>query len=166
MKILIKPSDIVKRSLWRKYVDYAEIDKSDDELKEMLEKDEEFEIDEEDALVIDLLKVLETPHLSYKLNKNIQDFLNQRSIKNNENNKYYVNKRGLLKVINTFEKNFPEYYNSDDKEFKDGIKTLKIYSSKFRDRINQTEVTIIKIHDIQMECVPINTIKKMINMFV
>jgi hypothetical protein len=166
MKILIKPSDIVKRSLWRKYVDYAVADKSDDELAEMLERDEEFEINEEDALVIDLLKVLETPHLSYKLNRLIQDFLNQRSIKNNDDNKYYVNKRGLLKVINTFEKNFPDYYNCDDQEFKDGIKTLKKYSSKFKERIDSTDITIIRIHDIQMECVPINTVKKMINMFV
>jgi len=166
MKILIKPSEIVKRSLWKKYVDYANIGLKEDELTKILKEDEEFEINEEDALVIDLLKVLETPKLSYKLNKLITDFLNQRSIKNNLDNKYYVNKRGLLKVINTFIQNFPDYYECDDSEFNDGIKTVKKYSGKFIDRINNTKITIIKIHDISMECVPINSIKKMKNMFI
>jgi len=166
MKILIKPSDIVKRSLWRKYVDYAAKETSEEELAKILQDDEEFEINEEDALVIDLIKVLETPELSYKLNRLIQDFLNQRSIKNNEDDKYYVNKRGLLKLINTFEKNFPDYYDIDDASFKAGIKTLKKYSGKFKDKIESLNVTIIKIHDISMECVPINSVKKMINMFV
>jgi len=143
MKILIKPSDIVKRSLWRKYVDYAVMDLKEDQLAQLLKEDKEFEINEEDALVIDLLKVLETPQLSYKLNKQITDFLNQRSIKNNLDNKYYVNKKGLLKVINTFIQNFPHYYDCDDKDFNDGIVTVKKYSDKFIDRINEIDSTII-----------------------
>jgi len=166
MKILIKPSDIVKRSLWRKYVDYAAINATEDELKKLLKEDEEFEINEEDALVIDLLKVLETPELSYKLNKIITDFLNQRSIKNNLDDKYYVNKKGLLKLIVTFTKNFPDYYDCDDENFAKGIVTLKKYSGKFIDKINSIDSITIKIHDISMECVPINSIKKMKNMFV
>lgn len=166
MKILITPSDIVKRSLWRKYVDYALIDATDDELKKILEENKEFEINEEDALVIDLLKVLETPELSYKLNRLIQDFLNQRSIKNNEDDKYYVNKRGLIKIISTFNKNFPDDYKFDDESFNKGLKVLRAYSDKFISGIEEIDVTIIKIHEIQMECVPINTVKKMINMFV
>lgn len=166
MKILIKPSDIVKRSLWRKYVDYSENSKTDAELKAILEEDLEFELNEEDALVIDLLKVLETPNLSYKLNRLIQDFLNQRSIKNTEDGKYYINKRGLLKVINTFEKNFPSYYECNDVDFIEGIEVLKTYSLEFKGKMEKVVPTIIKIHDISMECLPINSVKKMINMFV
>lgn len=166
MRILIKPSDIVKRSLWRKYTDYAVSDSTEEELKTLLLEDKEFEINEEDALVIDLLKVLATPELSYKLNKNIQDFISQRSIKNNEDNKFYVNKRGLLKVIDKFESNFPDYFDAKDKRYNQGIKKLKMYSSKFKEKIDENEITIIKIHDISMECITINSVKKMINMFV
>lgn len=166
MKIYIKPSDIVRRSLWRKYVDYVMIGSTEEELKKILIEDKEFEINEEDALVIDLLKVIETPNLNYKLNKILIDFLNQRSIKNNLDSKYYVNKKGILKAINIFEKNFPDYFKTTDKEYLEGINHVKKYSKDLVKKIDKIDITIIKINEVSMECVPINTVKKMINMFV
>lgn len=166
MKILIKPSDIVKRSLWRKYVDYVLEDKSEENQRAVLEKDEEFYIDERDALVIDLLRVIETPNLSYKLNQKILDLINHRSIKNKSDGKFYINKRGLLKILNYFEKNFPEGYESNDREFDEGIKILKKYCSDFTEKIEKIDITTIKMVNIQMECLPINKVKKAINMFV
>ncbi len=58
MKILIYPEDIVKRCLWDTFTYY--IVGSEKEAEKILKENAEFELSERDAIVIGLLKVMET----------------------------------------------------------------------------------------------------------
>jgi len=78
MKITIRPSGIIKRCCWDAYVYY--VLKSDKEGQKLLEADEEFEISEKDALVMGLLKVIETDNLIHKFNGYIVEVLMNKSM--------------------------------------------------------------------------------------
>ena len=82
MKILISPEDIVKRCLWDSYTYY--ILGSEKEAEKMLKENAEVELSERDALVIGLLKVIETDNLIHKFNTYVMEFLTNKSIKEKE----------------------------------------------------------------------------------
>ena len=66
MQIKILPEDLVRRCLWDSYVYY--VLGSDKDAEQLLKENKEFEISERDALVIGLLKVIETSNLIHKFN--------------------------------------------------------------------------------------------------
>jgi hypothetical protein len=66
MKILVCPEDLIKRCVWDHYVYY--VLGSDKEGERILKENNEFEIDERSAVVIGLLKVIETENLIHKFN--------------------------------------------------------------------------------------------------
>ena len=66
MKIKVLPEDLVKRCLWDSYVYY--ILGSDKEGDRILRENNEIDLSEKDALIIGLLKVIETDNLIFKFN--------------------------------------------------------------------------------------------------
>ena len=66
MKITICASELIKRCLWDNYVYY--IVGSEKEAEKILKEELQFEISERDALVIGLLKIIETKNLIHKFN--------------------------------------------------------------------------------------------------
>ena len=83
MTINIYPEDIVRRCLWDTYVYYV-IGGSDKEAERILKENKEIAMSEQDALVIGLLKVIETDNLIFKFNTYIAELLSNRSSKVNE----------------------------------------------------------------------------------
>ena len=82
MNIKVTPEDLVRRCLWDHYVYY--VVGSDKEGERILKENKEFEITEKDALVIGLLKTIETENLIHKFNTYIVDLLSNKSINNNQ----------------------------------------------------------------------------------
>ena len=66
MQIKITPEDILKRGLWDYYTYY--IIGNEKESQELLKNNKEFIISEKDAIVIGLLKVMETDNLIHRFN--------------------------------------------------------------------------------------------------
>lgn len=83
MTINIYPEDIVRRCLWDTYVYYV-IGGSEKEAERILKENKEIAMSEQDALVIGLLKVIETDNLIFKFNTYIAELLSNRSSKVNE----------------------------------------------------------------------------------
>lgn len=107
MKIFITPEEILKRCLWDNYTTW--ILRGDMELaKCKLVENLEFEISEEDALVMGILKILETPNIIHKFNSYITDNLLNRSIVNGGES--YIRKKTLTNLFQNFNKNFPDYW--------------------------------------------------------
>ena len=79
MKIMVKPSDIVKRGLWDTYVYY--VVGSEKESEKILAEDKEFELSERNGIVIGLLKVMETDNLIHRFNDYFIHFLSIKSMK-------------------------------------------------------------------------------------
>jgi hypothetical protein len=96
MRILVKPSDLVKRCIWDYYVYY--ILGSEKEAQRLLELDEEFEISERDALISGLLKVVETDNLIHRFNDYMVHFLTTKSVK--ERDVLFIKKKNLDMYIN------------------------------------------------------------------
>jgi hypothetical protein len=103
MKILITPNDIIERCLFDDFEYYC-LDKSVNR-EEFIANNEEFEIDEKDALVMGLMKCIETNNLSHRLNQYIQHFVSNRAITIEK--KYFIKKKALLEEILKFNKKFP-----------------------------------------------------------
>jgi hypothetical protein len=158
MKILITPEDIVKRCSWDNYVYY--ILGSDKEGEKILKENKEFEISERDALIIGILKVIETDNLIHKFNTFIVDLLTNKSI--NNQNQILIRKKTLSSAIDKFLDKFPVYWESDS-SYKKGIKDLEIYMEEIKNGIEKLEITQVTDQFGTYDFLNSNSIKKLLS---
>ena len=142
MKLIVTAEDLVRRCLWDHYVYY--IVGSDKEAEKILKDNKEFEISERDALVVGLLKVIETDNLIHKFNSYLVDFLANKSI--NNNSQVLIRKKSLELFVDKFLDKFPDYwvpntvYKNSLSELVDYIEEFKIKCSPeyaLKERTNQ-----------------------------
>ena len=140
MQILLSAEEIIKRCLWSKYKKFALNKVPEEKIREIVEKNEPFVIEEELAYVIGLLKVVETSNLVHRFNQDVVHLLNVRSTINNE--KVLINKSVIVKEIIEYKNRFPEYYIAD-KEYSESISELNEYITEVYNKI--IEIDEIKI---------------------
>lgn len=158
MRILITPEDIVKRCLWDTYVYY--IVGSEKEAQALLLENKEFELSERDAIVIGLLKVMETDNLIHRFNDHLIHFLTVRSIKEKDN--LLVKKKSLETAIDKFLDKFPDYW-TPSKMYANSLKDLVEYINKLRENIDKLEIIKMTIQNMNYELYTSNSIKKLLN---
>jgi len=159
MKILIRPSDIIKLSLWDTYVYY--IVGSEKEAESLLKVDAEFELSERDAIVIGLLKVMETDNLIHRFNDYMIHFLTIKSIKEKDD-AAVVRKKSVEIAISKFLEKFPTYWESPD-NYTHALKELKDYTTNLSKGIQELDIINVSIQNINYECYVSNSIKKLLN---
>lgn len=158
MKILIKPDDIIKRCLWDSYVYY--ILDTEDNAEKILKENKEFEISERDALIIGLLKVIETDNLIHKFNMYITEILTNKSTKNK--NLILIRKRAIESGINKFLNKFPDYW-SPEANWVVEKKELIDYINKFEKGLEKLEIHEITYqNNIVSELYSSNKVKKLL----
>lgn len=106
MKILTCPSDLVKRCIWDSYVYF--VLGTDKNSEVILQEDKEFEINERDALVIGLLKIIETDNLIHKFNDYVLHTLSVKSFK--KDNEVLIKKKSFDNAIEKFYEKFPDHW--------------------------------------------------------
>lgn len=158
MKILITPSDIVKRCLWDSYIYY--IIGSEKEGEKLLKEDKEFEISERDAIVIGLLKVMDTDNLIHRFNDYLTHFLSIRSIKDKES--FLIRKKSIETSIEKFLNKFPEYWEAPI-NYSNGLKNLIIYIDKLKTEILKLDIIKLTVQNVEYEFYNSNNIKKLLN---
>ena len=130
MQILITPEDIIRRCLFLEYKRFClekSGKKSEDELRKIIEENKPTVLNEEDAFVIGLLKVVDTPNLVHRFKFHMGEVLKDRS--NIFNNKLFIIKSVALKEIGQFIQRFPNEYKAPF-EYKKGIEEVKTFSAK------------------------------------
>ena len=157
MTIKIKPSDILKRGLWDNYTYY--IVGSEKESEKILKEDNEIEISEKDALVIGLLKVLETTNLILRFNDYIIHLLTIKSIP--IEGKVYIRKKSLEFSLEKFLSKFPNYWEPDI-VYKNSLKDLNGYIDEFNEKLQKTEFINLSFKGIDLELYSTNSIKKLL----
>jgi len=157
MKILVKPSDIIKRLVWDKFSYYCLDGKSADEINKIIEDDLEFEISEKDAFVCNLISVLYTDEVIYKFQQSMAETLYHKSFKFAE--KSYINKQILLNSATKFKNKFPKNWLCDDPNFAFELSHLDRYIFNFIKSIENLET--VKINE--YPCLKIAQVKKVIN---
>jgi hypothetical protein len=140
MKIVLCPEDIVKYCVWDNYVYY--VLGSDKDAEQILKENKEFEVSERDALVIGLLKIVETPNLIHKFNTHVVDFLTNKSI--GQGKDILVRKKGLELIVDKFLDKFPDYW-IPDLQYKKSLTELVDYIEIFK--IGVEKIEIIKVTD-------------------
>lgn len=137
MQILINPEDIIKRCLFTKYKRFVLKNKSKDEIDNIIQKNELEIINEEDAYVIGLLKVVETDNLIHRFRIDIEEFIKIKSTINMD--RVIINKSSLLKEVLEFNDRFPVAYKPDY-IYQTSINELKEYVLKIAEEIEKLEI--------------------------
>jgi len=157
MKILIKPSEIIERCLWDEYERYCLSKLNKAQINQIILNDEEFEISEKDAFVINLTNVIYTDNVAYKLQQYLKSCVMNKSFEYNKSN--YMQKDMILMSIDDFYKKFPKIYLEHyDNEFTDGLKNIKDIN-KIISKIQNLKETIIQ----DIPCVVCGPLIKFIN---
>jgi hypothetical protein len=106
MEISIFPEELVKRCVWDNYTYY--ILGSEKEAEKILKENQKMSITERDALIIGLLKVIETDNLIHKFNTYVVEILTNKSIK--EKDLLLMRKKTFDTAIDKFLDKFPDYW--------------------------------------------------------
>jgi hypothetical protein len=157
MKISILPEDVVKRCLWDNFVYY--IVGSEKEAEKILKENKEFELTERDALVIGLLKSIETNNLIHKFNTYVVEFLTNKSIKEKE--MLLTRKKTFDLAIDKFLDKFPDYWIPDS-SYLNALKELVEYIDNIKIEIEKLEIHKIIDKNGTFEFYSANSIKKLL----
>ena len=144
MQIILTPNDIIQRCLWDKYKKFILYEKTEDEIKKIVEENKPFSITEEDAYAIGLLKIIETDNLVHRFNENILDVLQIKS--NIIKDELYINKTTLTREVSTYMHKFPDYYKAPF-NYKQSIEELKEYIKNIDKSITGLEIINVKNKD-------------------
>ena len=158
MKITIFPEDLVRRCVWDHFVYY--VVGSDKEGEKILKENKEVEISERDALVIGILKVIETDNLIHKFNTHIVDFLSNRSINNNQ--QVLIRKKTLEIFVDKFIDKFPDYW-VPDAIYKKSLTELIDYIEEFKVKIEDLDIFKVSDQFGTYEFVVSNNVKKLLS---
>ena len=158
MNIKVTPEDLVRRCLWDHYVYY--VVGSDKEGEKILKENKEFEMSEREALVVGLLKVIETDNLIHKFNSYLVDFLANKSI--NNNNQVLIRKKALEIFVDKFLDKFPDYWIPNS-VYKQSLSELVDYIDDFKIKIEKLDVHKVSDQFGTYEFVVSNNVKKLLS---
>ena len=158
MKIFITPEDIVKRCLWDTFTYYTI--GSEKEAEKILKENAEFELSERDAIVIGLLKVMETDNLIHRFNDYLIHFLTVRSLKEKDN--FLIKKKSVETSIEKFLEKFPSYWNPD-LSYKQSLQDLIEYTDDLKTKISKLEIIKMTVQNISYEFYNTSAVKKLLN---
>ena len=158
MIIKIYPEDIIKRCLWDHYVYYI-LGGSDKEAEKILKENAEMEVSEKDALVIGLLKVIETDNLIHKFNGYVMELLTNKSLKEKE--LLLVRKKALDAAVDKFVDKFPDYWEPST-SYRNGLTDLVEYVENIKKDVEKLEVHKIVDKNVTYEFYNSNNVRKLL----
>jgi hypothetical protein len=144
MQIIVTPNDIIQRCLWDKYKRFCLHDNNEESIKNIVEANKPVSLNENDAYVIGLLKIIETDNLVHRFNDDVFDFLQIKSsiIKDD----LYISKYAINKFVTSYYDKFPDYYKPN-MSYQKGLDDLRKYIKVIEDRIGNLETITIKNRD-------------------
>lgn len=158
MKILIYPEDILRRCLWDTFTYY--IVGSEKEAEKILKENKEFEISERDAIVIGLLKVMQTDNLIHRFNDYFIHFLTVRSLKEKDN--FLIKRKSVETSIEKFMEKFPHYWEPN-LVYKQSLKDLIEYTEDLKSKISKLDIIKMTIQNVSYEFYNTSAVKKLLN---
>ena len=161
MQIIVTPNDIIQRCLWDKYKKFIVYEKTEEEVKKIVDENKPFSLSEEDAYAIGLLRIIETDNLVHRFNENILDVLQIKS--NIIKDELYINKTTIVREISTYMNKFPEYYKAPF-NYKQAIEELKKYIEDVENKIATLEIINVKNKDKMFAYFRSKDIRKCLNL--
>lgn len=159
MQIKVYPEDLIKRCLWDSYVYY--ILGSEKEAEKILKENKEMDITERDALIIGLLKTIETDNLIHKFNTYVIEILTNKSIHSPQKDGLLIRKKTFDTAIDKFVDKFPDYWYPST-TWTNSLKDLIDYIANMKKEVEGLEIHKIVDKNITYEFYNSNSIKKML----
>ena len=125
----------------------------------MLNENKELELSEKDALVIGLLKTIETDNLIHKFNTYVVDFLTNKSI--NNSNQVLIRKKALEISVDKFLDKFPDYWIPNT-IYKKSLSELVDYLEDFKIKLEKLDVQKVTDQFGTYEFFVSNNVKKLL----
>lgn len=168
MRIYVKPTCIIERALWNKFSVHVlpKMIGKKDSVEDFIKENKEFELKENDALVIGLLKCIETDNLSHRLNNMITELLTSRSIDMNVDSAshYMIRKKLVISKIQEFKNNFPKEWKPD-LSYKKGLNELLSYIDYLLEKIETLKIHTVEDKGIVTEYLYYNNVKKLMKVY-
>ena len=164
MKILITPHDIIERALWQKYEYYILDGMPQEKISKIISDNEEFVINEKDALVIGLVKCIETENLKHRFNQHMMEILSTKSteVKIAGKGKLAITKNSISYEINNYLRNFPDAWKPK-LHYQKGLEELTEYLEKLIENLEKISVHVGEFQGNKIDYVQVIHIKKMLD---
>jgi translation initiation factor 2B subunit (eIF-2B alpha/beta/delta family) len=159
MKIQIFPEELIKRCVWDNYVYY--IVGSEKEAEKLLRENKEMEISERDALVIGLLKIIETTNLIHKFNTYVIEFLTNKSIMDPKKSGLLIRKKTFDLAVDKFLDKFPDYWEPSA-VWVNSLKDLVEYIDEMKVELEKLEVIELEDKNVIYEFYNSSAVKKLL----
>lgn len=157
MQITVTPEDLIRRCVWDNYVYY--VVGSDKESERILKENKEFQISEREALIIGLLKVIETDNLIFKFNTYTVELLTNKSIK--EKDLLLIRKKTFDIAVDKFLDKFPDYWEPNT-SYANSLKDLVDYINSIKSEVEKLEIHKIVDKNMTYEFYNSNIIRKLL----
>lgn len=159
MEINLYTEELIKRCVWDNYVYY--ILGSDKEAEKMLKENKKINLSERDALIIGLLKVIETDNLIHKLNTYVVEILANKSINSPGKEVPLIRKKTFDIALDKFMDKFPDYWEPSI-NWTSALKDLVIYINELKANLEKLEIHKIVDKNVTYEFYNSNNIKKLL----
>jgi hypothetical protein len=159
MQINLLPEDLIKRCVWDSYVYY--VLGSEKEGERILKENQPMDISERDALIIGLLKVIETDNLIHKFNTYITELLTNKSVHSPQKDNLLIRKKTFDIAIDKFLDKFPDYWEPSA-IWTNSLKELVVYIDKMKIDVETLEIYKVVDKNVTYEFYNTNNIKKLL----
>lgn len=159
MKITLSAEDLIRRCVWDNYVYY--VVGSEKEAEKILKENQQIELSERDALVVGLLKVIETDNLIHKFNTYIIEILSNKSIHSPQKEYLLIRKKTFDMAVDKFLDKFPNYWESNTR-WKKSLLDLETSIDVMKKDLEKLEIHKIVDKNVTYEFYNSNNIKKLL----
>lgn len=159
MQITITPEDLIRRCVWDNYVYY--VLGSEKEAEKILKENQPMELSERDALIIGILKVIETDNLIHKFNTYVVEILTNKSIHSPQKDGLLIRKKTFDLAVDKFLDKFPDYWEPNI-SYTNALKDLVICINDLKVELEKLEIHKIVDKNVTYEFYNSNNIKKLL----
>ena len=159
MQITITPEDLVRRCVWDNYVYY--VLGSEKEAEKILKENKPIEITERDALIVGVLKVIETDNLIHKFNTYVIEILTNKSIHSPQKESLLIRKKTFDLAVDKFLDKFPDYWEPSTMWTK-SLKDLVDYIENMKTELEKLEIHKVVDKNVTYEFYGSNNIRKLL----
>lgn len=159
MQITITPEDLIRRCVWDNYVYY--VLGSEKEGEKILKENQSMDLSERDALIIGILKVIETDNLIHKFNTYVVEILTNKSIHSPQKDGLLIRKKTFDLAVDKFLDKFPDYWEPNI-SYTNALKDLVVCINVLKSEIEKLEIHKIVDKNVTYEFYGSNNIKKLL----
>jgi hypothetical protein len=159
MQITITPEQLIRRCVWDNYVYY--VLGSEKEAEKILKENQEMQISERDALIIGILKVIETDNLIHKFNTYVVEILTNKSVHSPQKDGLLIRQKTFDIAVDKFLDKFPDYWEPNI-GYANALKDLVVCINALKGELEKLEIHKIVDKNVTYEFYNSNNIKKLL----